>query len=64
MMLRIKGTFTMGKLKSSLLSYSLVLNRPSLSISRRRLRYEADLSVFVVSFISGSNGINAIYIII
>jgi hypothetical protein len=56
MVLRIQGKFTMGKLKSSLVSYSLVLNRSSLSISRRRLRYEADLYVFVVSFISRSMG--------
>jgi hypothetical protein len=32
------------------------LNRPSLSISRCRSRYEADLSVSVVSFISSSMG--------
>jgi hypothetical protein len=46
----------MRKLKSSLLSESFVLNRPSLSISRCRSRYEADLSVSVVSFISSSMG--------
>ena len=39
----------MGKLKSYLLSYIIVVNRPSLSIARRKLRYEADQSVFVVS---------------
>ena len=32
MLLHINGTFKMGKLKSSLLSQSVVLNRPSLSI--------------------------------
>jgi hypothetical protein len=44
----MNGKFTMGKLKSSLLSYNFVLNRPSLSISRCRSRYEADVSVSVV----------------
>jgi hypothetical protein len=55
MLLHMNGKFTMGKLKSSLLSLSFVFNRPSLSISRCRSRYEADLSVSVVSFISSSN---------
>ena len=52
----IKMEFTIGKFKSSLLSYSFVLNSPSLSISRCRTRYEADLSESVVSFISRSVG--------
>ena len=56
MLLHINGKFTMGKLKSSLLSYSFALNRPSLSISWCRSRYEADVSVSVVSFISSSMG--------
>ena len=43
-------------LKSSLLSQSFGLNPPSLSISRCRSRYVADLSVYVVSFISSSMG--------
>jgi hypothetical protein len=55
----IRGKFTMGKLKSSLLS-SFVLNRHSLSISRCRSRYEADLSVSVVSFYFKRNGIDTI----
>ena len=46
----------MGKLISSLVSYSCVLNRPSLSISRCTSRYEPDLSLSVVSFISFSMG--------
>jgi hypothetical protein len=54
LLLHINGKFTMEKLKSSLLSYSFILNHPSLSISRCRSRYEADLSVSVVSFISSS----------
>ena len=56
MLLHINRKFTMGKLKSSLLLQSFVLNRPSLSISRCRSRYEADLSVYVVFFISSSMG--------
>ena len=52
MLLHINGNFTMGKLKSSLLSYRLVLNRLSLSTSRCRSRFAADLAVSVVSFIS------------
>jgi hypothetical protein len=50
----INGKFTMGKLKSYPLSYIFVLNRPSLSNTRCRSRYEAYLAVFVVSFISSS----------
>ena len=34
MLLHINGKFTMGKVKSSILSLSFVLSRPSLSISR------------------------------
>jgi hypothetical protein len=56
MLLHINGKFTVGRLKSSLLSYSFVLIRSSLSISRCRSRYEADLAVAVVSFISSSKG--------
>jgi hypothetical protein len=37
-LLHINGKFTMGKLKSSLLSLSFALNPPSLSISRCRSR--------------------------
>ena len=55
-LLHINGKFTMRKLKSSLLSSNFVLNRPSLSISRCRSRYETDLSVTVVFFISSSMG--------
>jgi hypothetical protein len=50
------GKFTMGKLKSSFLLYGFVLNLPSLSISRCRSRYEADLFVSGVFFISSSMG--------
>jgi hypothetical protein len=35
---------------------NFVLKRPSLSISRCRSRYEAGLSIYVVSFISSSMG--------
>jgi hypothetical protein len=52
MLLHINEKFTMGNLKSSLLSYSFFLNRSSLSISRCRSRHEADLAAPVVSFIS------------
>ena len=47
MLLLRNGKFTIGKLKSSLLSYSFVFNGPSLSISRCKSRYEADLTVSV-----------------
>ena len=56
MLLHINGMFTMGKLKSSRLSYSFILNRPSRSISRYRLWYKADLTASVISFISSSMG--------
>jgi len=54
MLLHINGTLTMRKLKPSPMSWSFVLNRSVLSISRCGSRYEADLSV--VSFISSSMG--------
>ena len=54
MLLHINGKYTITKLKSSLFSKSVVLNRPLLSISSSRSRYEADISVSVVSFISSS----------
>jgi hypothetical protein len=54
MMLHTIGKFTMGKLKSSLLSESFILNRPSLSISR--CRYETDLAVSMMSFTTSSIG--------
>ena len=54
--LAVIGKFTTGKLKSSLLSKSFVLNRPSLSISRCMSMYDADLSVSVVFFILRSMG--------
>ena len=56
MLLQRKGKLTIGKLKSSRLSYSLVCNLPLMSISRCRSKYEADLVVSVVSFISSSFG--------
>jgi hypothetical protein len=52
----INGKFTMRKLKSSLLSYTVVLNRSSLSISKCMSRNETDITVSVVSFISSSMG--------
>jgi hypothetical protein len=56
MLLQINGRFTMGKLKSSLLSEKVVLNRPSLSIAKGRSRYETNISASVVSRISSSMG--------
>jgi len=41
-----------GQLKLSLLWYSFVLNRRSVSIMKCRSRHEVDLAVSVVSFIS------------
>jgi len=52
MLLHINGKFTMGKLESSLLSQIIVLNRPSLSISRCWSRKEEDLYLAVIFFIS------------
>ena len=54
MLLHINRKFAMVKLKSSLLWYSFVLNRHSLPISRCRSRYEAELYVLMVSFISST----------
>ena len=45
MLLHINGKFTVGILKSSILSCSFVLNRPSLLISRCSSGNEADLAV-------------------
>ena len=56
MLLHINGKFTVGKLKSYCFIVESPFNRPSLSISRCRSRYEADLSVSVVSFISSLMG--------
>jgi len=56
MLLHINGRFIMGKLKSSLLSYSFVLNCSSKSIARCGSRYEADLSVSMVSLKTSSMG--------
>ena len=56
MLLLVNGIFTMGKSKSSLLSYNFPLNWPSLSISRCSSSYEADIDVSVVSFIVRSMG--------
>jgi hypothetical protein len=50
LLLHINGKFTMGTVKSSLLGFFLI--RPSLSVSRCRSRYEADLAVDVASFIT------------
>ena len=53
-----KGKLTMGKLKSSRLSYTcnLVKRFPELSISRRQSKYEVDFVHSVVSLISSSPG--------
>jgi len=56
MFLHINGKFIIEKFKWSPLSYSFVLSWLSLSISRCRSRYEADLAVSVVSFIWSSMG--------
>ena len=58
MLIHINGKFTIGILKVSLLSYSFVLNRSSLSISRCMSGHEVDIyvSVSVVSFVSSSMG--------
>ena len=56
MFLHINGKFTIVKLKSSLLSQSLVFNRLSLSISRCKAKNEAALAVSVLSFISDAMG--------
>ena len=51
-----KGKLTMGKLRSSRLSYSLVESFPELSILRRQSKYEEDFMDSVVSLISSSLG--------
>ena len=56
MLLLINRKFKFGKLKSSHLSLSFVLNRHSTSILKCRSKQEADLAVSVVSFISSSVG--------
>jgi hypothetical protein len=53
MLLHIDQTSTMGRLKSSLLKHCFVLRRLML-ISRYMSIYEADLRVYVVSFICRS----------
>ena len=52
MLLHIDGKFTMENLMSSLLSWSFVLNKSSLSSNMCTSRYEADLAVYMVSVIS------------
>ena len=56
MLLYKNGKFTIEKLKSSLLSYRFVINRPSLSTSMCRSRYEVDLSVYLIFYILSSMG--------
>jgi hypothetical protein len=51
MLLHINGEFAMGKLKSPLVSYSFVLNRSSLLISRCRSNIER-IGVWVVMCVS------------
>jgi hypothetical protein len=48
----MKGKMTIGKVKSSRLSYSFAFNLSPLSISKEMSRYEADFSVSVVSLAS------------
>jgi hypothetical protein len=55
-LLHINRKFTMEILQSSLLSHSFALNRRSTSISRCKIRHEADLAVSVASFKSSSTG--------
>jgi hypothetical protein len=54
LVLRINWKFTIGKLISSLVSYSCVLYRPSLSISRCTSRYEPDLQEFLLAKVKSS----------
>jgi hypothetical protein len=56
MLLNRKGKLTIAKSKSSLFSYSEVVSLPLESILSKISRYEADLSDFVVSFISSLSG--------
>ena len=56
MLLRRKGKLTIAKSKSSRLSYSEVVSLPLESILSKISTYEADLSDYVVSFISSSSG--------
>jgi hypothetical protein len=55
-LLHRKGKLTIAKSKYSRLSYSVVVNLPLESILSKILRYEADLSDSMVSFISSSSG--------
>ena len=55
-LLHINRKFTMEILQSSLLPHSFALNRRSTSISRCKIRHEADLAVSVASFKSSSTG--------
>ena len=55
-LLRKKGKFVIGKLKSSLLSYIIVDKFPLLSVSRSKSKYEVEFEDSVVSFISSSGG--------
>jgi hypothetical protein len=58
MLLHRKGKLTIAK--SSRLSYSEVVSLPLESILSKITRYEADMSVSVVSFISSSSGYTCI----
>ena len=63
MLLHTNGKFRMGKFRSSLLSQCFVLIRPSLSMSRCRSRYEADIYIYIwgtVSLYFKLNGLDAI----
>jgi hypothetical protein len=60
MLLHTKGQFTMGKLKSSLLSWHLVLNRLSLAITRCRSIRRCCIYVFLYFNLNGIDTINTI----
>jgi hypothetical protein len=60
MLLHTKGQFTMGKLKSSLLSWHLVLNRLSLAITRCRSIRHCCIYVFLYFNLNGIDTINTI----
>jgi hypothetical protein len=60
MLLHRKGKLTITKSKSSRLSYSEVVSLPLTFILSKISTYDADLSDYVVSFISSSSGYTCI----
>ena len=63
MLLHTNGKFRMGKFRSSLLSQCFVLIRPSLSMSRCRSRYEADIYIYIWGTVSLYLKLNGLYAI-